>query len=76
MQILVNGTTEGTDELLAACRAIPSMTKELYAPQVGEALQIGESMTSYPLSLGDGLMASLKFSKARSPLLIDEVFPI
>lgn len=42
------------------------MTTEIYAPDKGETLQIGENMHSYPLSLGDGLMAQLKFSKVRT----------
>jgi len=41
------------------------MTTEIFAPDKGEALQIGENLHSYPLSLGDGLMAGLKFSKVR-----------
>lgn len=41
------------------------MTHEIFAPSEGEALQIGENMTSYSLSLGDGLMSALKFSKVR-----------
>ncbi|CED83949.1 mRNA cleavage and polyadenylation factor II complex, subunit CFT2 (CPSF subunit) [Phaffia rhodozyma] len=61
--ILVHGTDSASEELISSCKAVPSMTSEIDGPADGQALQIGENMHTYPLSLGDHLMASLKFSK-------------
>jgi hypothetical protein len=65
LQVLVHGTSAAADELLETCKAIPTMTSEVYAPDQFESLQIGENMISYPLSLGDSLMPTLKMSKVR-----------
>ena len=42
------------------------MTKDIYAPPVGESVQIGQYTNSFSISLSDELLASLQMSKVRS----------
>lgn len=65
----MHGTSSAAEELTETCKALPTMTSEIYAPHLGESLRIGEDMVSYPLSLGDGLMPTLNMSKVRLPFL-------
>lgn len=39
------------------------MTKDIYAPAVGESVQIGQHTNSFSISLSDALLASLKMSR-------------
>lgn len=39
------------------------MTKDIYAPAVGESIQIGQHTNSFSISLSDELLASLKMSR-------------
>ena len=44
------------------------MTKDIYAPSVGESIQIGQHTNSFSISLSDELLASLKMSRVREDL--------
>ena len=45
-----------------ACKAVKSMSAEIYAPKVGETIRIGENMENYTIALSDALMSSLKMA--------------
>ncbi|KAF8204818.1 beta-lactamase-like protein [Pholiota molesta] len=52
--IIVHAPVIATDALIEACNNIRSMTKDIFSPQVGETVQIGQQTA---------LLASLKISK-------------
>ncbi|KAF9534723.1 beta-lactamase-like protein, partial [Crepidotus variabilis] len=61
--ILVQARPEATDSLIDACSNIRSMTKGIFAPGVGETIQIGQQTSSFSLNISDELLASLHISK-------------
>ncbi|GJE84228.1 cleavage and polyadenylation specificity factor subunit-like protein [Phanerochaete sordida] len=61
--IVVHAPAATTDHLIEACAGIRAMTKDIYAPAVGESVQIGQHTNSFSLSLSDELLASLKMSR-------------
>lgn len=60
--IIVQATSEATESLAEACKAIKSMSAEIYTPRVGETIRIGENMENYTIALSDALMNSLKMA--------------
>ncbi|KAG8825638.1 hypothetical protein FRC17_008585 [Serendipita sp. 399] len=60
--IIVQGTEEATESLRDACKAIKSMTNEVYAPKIGETVRIGENIENFTVALSDSLMSSIKMS--------------
>ena len=52
-----------TDALIESCSNIRSMTKDIYAPVVGESIQIGQQTNSFSVNISDNLLASLKISR-------------
>ena len=42
------------------------MTKDIYAPTVGETIQIGQQTNSFSVNISDNLLASLKISRVRT----------
>lgn len=61
--VMVNGDADTRADMLSVLSAIKSLTKEMYAPQWMEAVQIGEVTNSYTVSLGEGLLAGLELSR-------------
>ena len=55
-----------TDALIESCSKIRSMTKDIYAPMVGETIQIGQQTNSFSVNISDNLLASLKISRVRA----------
>ena len=55
-----------TDALIESCSKIRSMTKDIYAPTVGETIQIGQQTNSFSVNISDNLLASLKISRVRA----------
>lgn len=58
-----------TDALIESCAHIKAMTKEIYAPALGDTVQIGQHTNSFSISLSDELLASLKMSRVRRMFL-------
>ncbi|EPQ30383.1 uncharacterized protein PFL1_01909 [Pseudozyma flocculosa PF-1] len=61
--ITVNGDAATRRDMLAALQAVKSMTREVYAPALGESVRIGELTNSYAVILGDTLLKGLKMSR-------------
>lgn len=61
--IIVHAPQTATDHLIEACAGIRAMTKDIYAPAVGESVQIGQHTNSFSISLSDELLSSLKMSR-------------
>ncbi|CAA7260032.1 unnamed protein product [Cyclocybe aegerita] len=62
-QIIVHAPSDATDALIESCRNIRSMTKGIFAPQVGESIQIGQQTNSFSINITDELLAALKISR-------------
>ncbi|TIB87899.1 hypothetical protein E3Q19_03469 [Wallemia mellicola] len=54
--ILVGGTQTSSNSLINAFEAISAMTKDIYVPNMGETIKIGEHTHSYTFTLGDSLV--------------------
>lgn len=61
-QILVHGTTEITDHLAQHCYENTSMTDEVYAPSVGDCLDVSSATNLYKVTLTDPLVSSLNIA--------------
>ncbi|CEH15349.1 mRNA cleavage and polyadenylation factor II complex, subunit CFT2 (CPSF subunit) [Ceraceosorus bombacis] len=61
--VLVGGDEASKMDAVKSFSAIEGMTKEIFAPSLGQFISIGELTTAYTLNLGEGLMTKLKFSK-------------
>ncbi|KAF8914167.1 beta-lactamase-like protein [Gymnopilus junonius] len=61
--IIVHASAPGSDVLIESCNNIRSMTKDIFAPVVGEAIQIGQQTNSFSINISDELLASLKISR-------------
>ncbi|KAJ3518061.1 hypothetical protein NLJ89_g102 [Agrocybe chaxingu] len=62
-QIIVHAPSDATDALIESCSNIRSMTKGIFAPQVGESIQIGQQTSSFSINITDELLAALKISR-------------
>ncbi|KIJ56611.1 hypothetical protein M422DRAFT_22765 [Sphaerobolus stellatus SS14] len=60
--IIVHASSEATQSLIEACDAVRAMTKEIFAPALGDTCQIGQHTNSFSISLSDEVLASLKMS--------------
>ena len=49
--------------LIESCGQIRTMTKDIYAPETGETIQIGQQTNSFSISLSDELLKTLKMSR-------------
>ncbi|KAF8969461.1 beta-lactamase-like protein [Flammula alnicola] len=61
--IIVHAPAVAADALIEACNNIRSMTKDIFAPQAGETIQIGQQTNSFSINISDELLASLKISR-------------
>ncbi|KAF8639809.1 hypothetical protein AX17_001068 [Amanita inopinata Kibby_2008] len=61
--IIVHASPSSTDTLIESCANIRAMTKDIYAPAVGESIQIGQQTNSFSISISDELLASLRMSR-------------
>ncbi|KAH8830368.1 beta-lactamase-like protein [Flagelloscypha sp. PMI_526] len=61
--IVVGASSTSAESLVTSCASIRSMTKDIMTPKVGESVQIGQQISSYPISIGDELLASIRMSK-------------
>lgn len=62
-QIIVHAPSAATDALIESCQAIRAMTRDIYAPEQGDNVQIGQHTNSFSISLSDELLASIKISQ-------------
>lgn len=68
-QVVVGGSEEAVNDLANSCKAISSMTQEIYTPLMGELITVGEETKNFSVRLGDSIMASLRLSRVSRPLL-------
>ncbi|QRV72872.1 cleavage and polyadenylation specificity factor subunit 2 [Ceratobasidium sp. AG-Ba] len=61
--IIVHSHREATDALKDSCLSIKTMTRDIYAPDVGESIQIGQQTNVFTVALSDELIASVKMSR-------------
>ncbi|KAH9482749.1 Cleavage factor two protein 2 [Psilocybe cubensis] len=61
--IIVHAPSSASDALIESCNGIRSMTKDIFAPDVGETVQIGQQTNSFSINISDELLASLKISR-------------
>ncbi|KAG5648901.1 hypothetical protein DXG03_000250 [Asterophora parasitica] len=61
--IIVHAPPSATDALIESCANIRAMTKDIFAPAVGESVQIGQQTNSFSISISDELLATLKMSR-------------
>ncbi|KAG6833930.1 hypothetical protein H0H87_007941 [Tephrocybe sp. NHM501043] len=61
--IIVHAPSSATNTLIESCANIRSMTKDIFAPAVGESVQIGQQTNSFSISISDELLATLKMSR-------------
>jgi cleavage and polyadenylation specificity factor subunit 2 len=62
-QIIVHAQAAAADALIDSCANIRSMTRDIYAPSVGETVQIGQHTNSFSISLSDELLSTIKMSR-------------
>ena len=65
-KIVVHATPNATDALLESCANIRAMTRDVYAPALGETIQIGQQTNNFSISLSDELLLSIKMSRVSS----------
>lgn len=63
---------DAIEDLANACKAVTSMTKEIFTPALGETIKVGEETKNFSLRLGDSIMATLRLSRVKmhSPHLV------
>jgi cleavage and polyadenylation specificity factor subunit 2 len=62
---VVHAPPSATDVLIQSCANIRAMTKDIFAPALGESVQIGQQTNSFSISLSDELLNSIKMSRVR-----------
>lgn len=71
--IIVHSSEECSKSLIDACAAVRALTKEIFAPAVGEFVQIGQQTNSYSISLSEELLSSIKMSRVSSKVFLSTV---
>ncbi|OJA09308.1 hypothetical protein AZE42_03126 [Rhizopogon vesiculosus] len=61
--IIVHAQAAAAEALIESCANIRSMTKDIWAPSVGETVQIGQHTNSFSISLSDELLSTIKMSR-------------
>ncbi|KAF7985231.1 hypothetical protein HWV62_7878 [Athelia sp. TMB] len=61
--IIVHAPSDATDTLIESCGNIRAMTKDIFAPAVGENVRIGQQTNTFSISLTDELLSSIKMSR-------------
>ncbi|KAF9268160.1 hypothetical protein L218DRAFT_918519 [Marasmius fiardii PR-910] len=61
--IIVHAPESAAETLIESCSNIRAMTKDIYAPTVGESIQVGQQISSFSISISDELLHNLKMSK-------------
>ncbi|GAA5993784.1 hypothetical protein JCM11641_006987 [Rhodosporidiobolus odoratus] len=61
--VIVDGPQSAIKDLADACKAVTSMTEDLYTPSLGETVKVGEETKNFTLRLGDSVMKGLRLSR-------------
>ncbi|BGO93358.1 hypothetical protein NBRC10512_005524 [Rhodotorula toruloides] len=61
--VIVDGSSEAIQDLAGACKAVTSMTEDIYTPSLGETIKVGEETKNFSIRLGDSIMATLRLSR-------------
>ncbi|KAI6135015.1 beta-lactamase-like protein [Pisolithus croceorrhizus] len=61
--IIVHAPTAAARTLIESCGQIRSMTRDIYAPSMGESIQIGQHTNTFSISISDELLSTLKMSR-------------
>ncbi|KIY49386.1 hypothetical protein FISHEDRAFT_41247 [Fistulina hepatica ATCC 64428] len=61
--IIVHATPEASDVLIESCGNIRAMTKDIFAPEFGQSVQIGQQTNSFSVSISDALLSSIRMSR-------------
>ncbi|GAA5860663.1 hypothetical protein JCM3774_006244 [Rhodotorula dairenensis] len=61
--VIVDGTRDAIEDLANACKAVTSMTQDIFVPTLGETIKVGEETKNFSLRLGDSIMATLRLSR-------------
>ncbi|GAA5910513.1 hypothetical protein JCM5296_003683 [Sporobolomyces johnsonii] len=61
--VIVDGSEDAVQDLASSCKAVTSMTHDIYTPTVGEKIVVGEETKNFSIRLGDSIMASLRLSR-------------
>ncbi|OAX44488.1 hypothetical protein K503DRAFT_303066 [Rhizopogon vinicolor AM-OR11-026] len=61
--IIVHAQAAAAEALIESCANIRSMTRDIWAPSVGETVQIGQHTNSFSISLSDELLSTIKMSR-------------
>ncbi|KIL70193.1 hypothetical protein M378DRAFT_96579 [Amanita muscaria Koide BX008] len=61
--IIVHAPSSATNALIESCGNIRTMTRDIFAPAVGDPVQIGQQTNTFSISISDELLASLKMSR-------------
>jgi len=61
--VLINGSTTSHNDFANSVAGLPSFTKQVFSPKVGETGTFGHDTKSFSVRLGDSIMSSLRFSE-------------
>ncbi|MBW0487789.1 hypothetical protein O181_027504 [Austropuccinia psidii MF-1] len=61
--VLVNGSSASNADFAESVAAVPSFTKQIFRPKVGEMATVGHDTQSFTVRLGDSIMKNLIFSQ-------------
>lgn len=61
--VLINGSTTSNADFAGSLTGLPSFTKQIFSPKVGEQGTVGHDTKSFSVRLGDSIMSSLRFSE-------------
>ncbi|KAI6003688.1 beta-lactamase-like protein [Pisolithus albus] len=61
--VIVHAPTAAARTLIESCGQIRSMTRDIYAPSMGESIQIGQHTNTFSISISDELLSTLKMSR-------------
>ncbi|GAA6017157.1 hypothetical protein JCM10207_002555 [Rhodosporidiobolus poonsookiae] len=61
--VIVSGTPAAIADLASACKAVTSMTEEVFTPGEGEMVKVGEETKNFSIRLGDSIMQELRLSR-------------
>ncbi|KAJ3533914.1 hypothetical protein NMY22_g7139 [Coprinellus aureogranulatus] len=61
--VIVSASVPATQALIDSSASIKTMTKDIFAPTVGETIQIGQQVNSFSISISDEMLKSLRMSR-------------
>lgn len=61
--VLINGSSSSNLDFADSVAGLPSFTKQIFSPKVGEQGIVGHDTKSFSVRLGDSIISSLRFSE-------------